>query len=123
MAAGATGGPDGGGWLACNVSSSSLEDPSFPRQVERLLREHDGDPGRLVLQIGERAVMSDPRGAVEVLDALRSLGLRVAIAEFRHRATRRSPTWSGSRPTFSRSTACSWSGSGGIRTRSGWWRA
>ncbi|MDP2528761.1 MAG: bifunctional diguanylate cyclase/phosphodiesterase [Candidatus Palauibacterales bacterium] len=77
-----TDGPDGSGWLACNVSASSLEDATFPQQVERLLREQDGDPGRLVLQIGERAVMSDPRGAVEVLDALRSLGLRVAIADF-----------------------------------------
>lgn len=73
---------DGAAWLACNVSSASLEDPSFPRHVEQLLREQDGDPGNLVLQVAERALMSDPRGAVEVLEALRSLGLRVAIANF-----------------------------------------
>jgi diguanylate cyclase (GGDEF)-like protein len=70
------------GWLACSVSGASLEDPAFPREVERVLRDNDADPDRLVLQVGERSVMSDPRGSVEVLDALRSLGLRVAIADF-----------------------------------------
>jgi EAL domain-containing protein (putative c-di-GMP-specific phosphodiesterase class I) len=81
-AAGDGAGPGGASWLACNVSAASLDDPSFPRQVERLLRDHEGDPGSLVLQVAERSVMSDPRGAVEALDALRSLGLRVAIANF-----------------------------------------
>jgi diguanylate cyclase (GGDEF)-like protein len=82
QARGPSAGPDGAGWLACHVSSASLDDPSFPRQVEQLLREQDVDPSSLILQVGERSVMSDPRGAVEVLDALRTLGLRVAIANF-----------------------------------------
>lgn len=72
----------GPAWLACEVSSASLEDPTLPGQVETLLRDTEGDPGSLVLQVSERTVMEDPRSAVGALDALRSLGVKVAISDF-----------------------------------------
>ena len=68
--------------VAVNVSSSSLADPELVGAVARTL-ERCGIPGdRLTVEITESAIIDDLGRAVGVLEALRALGVRVAIDDY-----------------------------------------
>ena len=68
--------------LAVNISVRHLHDLELPGQVADLLAAHGAEPGSLVLEVTETAVMSDPVRALAVLDQLRALGVRLAIDDF-----------------------------------------
>ena len=76
-----------GGYLALNLSPSTICD----RTVQALLEAADVPHRRLVIEITEHARIPDYRQASEVIDALRQLGVRLAVddagagwASFRH---------------------------------------
>ena len=68
--------------LAVNISVRHLHDLELPGQVADLLAAHGAEPGSLVLEVTETAVMSDPVRALAVLDQLRALGVHLAIDDF-----------------------------------------
>jgi diguanylate cyclase (GGDEF)-like protein/PAS domain S-box-containing protein len=70
------------GWVALNLTPSAFDDPSFPSLVAEALAEYGVDPGILALEITERVTMRDPRTAVQVLNDLKALGLRIVIDDF-----------------------------------------
>ena len=68
--------------LAVNVSARQLHHPSLVKSVETALRQSQVDPGSLIIELTESAVVEDPDAAQSVLTELKSLGLRLALDDF-----------------------------------------
>ncbi len=68
--------------ISVNISAISIQDPEFPDQVARLLKENPVSPSRLELEITETAVMVEPACAVDCIRKLCDLGLQIAIDDF-----------------------------------------
>jgi diguanylate cyclase (GGDEF)-like protein/PAS domain S-box-containing protein len=68
--------------ISVNVSASEVADATLAERVSSVLRDHDFDPSRLVLEITESAIMTNVRGAAVNLRALKDLGLSVAVDDF-----------------------------------------
>lgn len=68
--------------LACNLSPRLLIDEQLPHQIERLLREYDADPACLELEITETALITEPERALEILDRISALGVRLSIDDY-----------------------------------------
>ncbi|GBF06782.1 diguanylate cyclase/phosphodiesterase with GAF sensor [Deinococcus aerius] len=68
--------------LSVNVSARQWEDPSFPEQVRRVLGEAGLPPERLVLEVTESVLFSNPQGARRLAQGLASLGVRVAVDDY-----------------------------------------
>jgi diguanylate cyclase (GGDEF)-like protein/PAS domain S-box-containing protein len=69
-------------WLAVNVSPVQFKDPSFVRTVKDILAETGFDPKRLELEITEGVLMNDPAAALEIVNYLKSCGIRFALDDF-----------------------------------------
>jgi diguanylate cyclase (GGDEF)-like protein/PAS domain S-box-containing protein len=65
-----------------NVSASEVADPALSDRVSATLQARAIDPARLVLEITESSIMTNLRGAVVNLRALKSLGLSLAVDDF-----------------------------------------
>jgi diguanylate cyclase (GGDEF)-like protein len=68
--------------VSVNVSAAQLRNPRFPAMVAKALRETGLPASRLMLEITETYIVKDPALARTVLDALRVLGIRVALDDF-----------------------------------------
>ena len=68
--------------VSVNLTTVDLLDLALPGEVLRLLEEHRMPPRRLVLEITESTLMGDERRTLEVLERLRTIGVRVAIDDF-----------------------------------------
>jgi diguanylate cyclase (GGDEF)-like protein len=68
--------------VAVNLSASDLLDDSLADRIESLLDEYSLPAGALELEITESVIMLDPERARTVLNALRQLGLRIAIDDY-----------------------------------------
>ena len=68
--------------MAINVSARSLLDLGFPHHVATLLAAHGVAPSRLVLEITESTLMTDPARAQRILHELDALGVRISIDDF-----------------------------------------
>ncbi|GAB3733785.1 hypothetical protein GCM10028794_11630 [Silanimonas algicola] len=65
--------------VAMNLSAASVLDSSLPAAVEAQLRRNRITPGLLELEITESAAMHDLARARDIVDALRALGVRIAL--------------------------------------------
>jgi len=68
--------------VAVNISVRDLGDASLPDLVRAALHRSGIEPGRLTLEVTESGVMTDPLRAIDVLDKLRAIGVRVAVDDF-----------------------------------------
>ena len=68
--------------IAVNLSARNLHDAGLPLQIARLLRSYKLAPSALELEITESAIMTDPRGAIEVLASIRALGVQLFVDDF-----------------------------------------
>jgi diguanylate cyclase (GGDEF)-like protein/PAS domain S-box-containing protein len=68
--------------VAVNVSARCLLDLELPLEIQRLTTELDVPTERLVVEITESVIMSDPNRALEVLNRLHALGVRLSIDDF-----------------------------------------
>ncbi len=68
--------------LNVNVSARQLQDSSFPEVVAGALAMSGLRPDRLVLEVTETAILEDPVAAGISLEAIRALGVRVAVDDF-----------------------------------------
>lgn len=70
-------------WLvSVNVSAEQFGDPDFAQVVHHALSFSKLPPHQLQLEITESTLMKEPEMALELLDKLRALGVRVAIDDF-----------------------------------------
>jgi diguanylate cyclase (GGDEF)-like protein len=65
-----------------NLSPAELRDPDLVPRVAGGVEDAGLDPGRLVLEVTESALLEDPRLALAQLERLRALGVRIAIDDF-----------------------------------------
>ena len=65
--------------VAMNLSAASVLDPGLPTAVEAQLRRNRIAPALLELEITESAAMHDLARARDIVDALRALGVRIAL--------------------------------------------
>ncbi len=74
------GGPDSA--MEVNLSARQIDHPEIVATVERILSETGVAPASLTLEITESALMGDAAGALDVLRALKDLGVTLAIDDF-----------------------------------------
>ena len=68
--------------LAVNLSAPDILDPDLGDGILRMLAERHVEPGTLLLEITESAVMHDPDLAARHMQPLRAAGVRFAIDDF-----------------------------------------
>jgi len=68
--------------LAINVSAQQFATHDFVAQVTAMLRKHRVDPSRLKLELTESVVLEDVRGTVEIMHALKGLGVGLSMDDF-----------------------------------------
>jgi diguanylate cyclase (GGDEF)-like protein len=70
------------GHLSVNVCPWQFARPDFVEQLHFALTKYRIDPGNLMLELTESALLYDLDEAIEKLTALRALGLRIALDDF-----------------------------------------
>ncbi len=68
--------------VSVNLSAKQFLQPKLVEDIRKLLLELALPPEALKLEITESTVMGDPSGAVEMLQQIKSLGIRLAIDDF-----------------------------------------
>ncbi|WP_018829793.1 putative bifunctional diguanylate cyclase/phosphodiesterase [Salinispora tropica] len=68
--------------ISVNLSARSLLNPRLPTEIADALRRHRVPARRLVLEITETVVMSELEVIDEVLGALRTMGVQLAVDDF-----------------------------------------
>jgi diguanylate cyclase (GGDEF)-like protein len=68
--------------VSVNISVRDLGDSGLPALVAAALERSGVDPQRLTLEVTESGVMTDPRRAIQVLERLRAIGVRLAVDDF-----------------------------------------
>jgi diguanylate cyclase (GGDEF)-like protein len=68
--------------MSVNLSARQFQHPGLVADIERTERESHLDPGLLQLEITESVLMQDVDATVEILHALKSLGIQLAIDDF-----------------------------------------
>jgi diguanylate cyclase (GGDEF)-like protein len=68
--------------MAINISANQFQEANFPDLVEELLRKTGQDAGDITLEITENIVMEDVERAMETMEALSQLGVKIAIDDF-----------------------------------------
>jgi diguanylate cyclase (GGDEF)-like protein len=68
--------------VSVNISVRDLGDSGLPALVAAALERSGVDPRRLTLEVTESGVMTDPRRAIQVLERLRAIGVRLAVDDF-----------------------------------------
>ena len=68
--------------VECNLSAASLDSPGMLSFIEQEIRRAGADPGDLVFEITETALMTDVRAGAEFARGLAGLGCGLAIDDF-----------------------------------------
>ncbi len=68
--------------IAVNLSAADFADGELPARVLALLREHSAPATRLLLEVTESTIMREPQLAAQVMQQLRTAGVRFAIDDF-----------------------------------------
>ncbi len=68
--------------LTVNISAKQFSQPDFVDLVADTLSLHQADPTRLKMELSEKLVLADIDGTMEKIDALKALGVRLAIDNF-----------------------------------------
>jgi EAL domain-containing protein (putative c-di-GMP-specific phosphodiesterase class I) len=68
--------------VAVNLAAANIVDGGLPDLVGELLERWDVPGDRLECEISEHTVMADPRRAIDVLERLRALGVRLSLDDF-----------------------------------------
>ncbi len=68
--------------VAVNLSPDALLEAELPQLVRQVLQLWDIEPGKLVLEITEGSLMSDPQASLVMLEQLTALGVKTSIDDF-----------------------------------------
>ena len=68
--------------LSVNISPTHLQDAALVDEVARVLRDTGIEPGRLVLEITEGAILLDSEKTALHLNRIKALGVKVALDDF-----------------------------------------
>ena len=68
--------------IAVNISVYDLQFAGIVERIAGLLEVHDVPPSYLVVEISESAMLIDPTHAIDILNKLDKMGIRIAIDDF-----------------------------------------
>lgn len=68
--------------LSVNVSARQFQQAAFIATVQEVLKENRLDPRLLEVELTEGSIMKDPKQAIEKLQELRKMGIKIAIDDF-----------------------------------------
>lgn len=68
--------------VAVNIAAKQFADPAFPKLVQRCLNDHSLPPELLELELTESMLMRNSRHAIDVLNALHEMRVKVSIDDF-----------------------------------------
>ncbi len=68
--------------VAVNLSVRNLHDTHFPEQVANIIASGGVQLSRLRLEITETAIMSDPTRALEILNHMGAMGVKISIDDY-----------------------------------------
>jgi EAL domain-containing protein (putative c-di-GMP-specific phosphodiesterase class I) len=68
--------------MSVNLSAGRLVEPTLAEQIAAQVHDCGFDPGSLILEITESAILTDNDTTVRNLSALRALGVRIALDDF-----------------------------------------
>ena len=68
--------------VSVNVAARQLHQPDFVASVRAILEETGLEPHRLILEVTEAHIISDPESIIARLNTLRELGIRIALDDF-----------------------------------------
>jgi diguanylate cyclase (GGDEF)-like protein len=68
--------------MSVNVSPRQLRDPHLPAAVAEAVRRSGVDPNQLWLEVTEQLVIEDPVMASASFEAIREIGVRIAVDDF-----------------------------------------
>jgi diguanylate cyclase (GGDEF)-like protein len=68
--------------VSVNLSPSDLQNPALDFEVASVLRDSGVHPRRLILEVTESGAMRDPQAAVDTMEKLQELGVRLALDDF-----------------------------------------
>jgi diguanylate cyclase (GGDEF)-like protein len=68
--------------VAVNLSVPNLLDTKLPGDVQELLERWDVPPQRLILEVTENVILADPTRVIEVLTALKAIGVSLSLDDF-----------------------------------------
>ena len=68
--------------VAVNLSAKNLHDFNLPDTIHSLFLKHNFNPSRLLLEITETAIISDPEKAFAVLSQLSEMGIKISLDDF-----------------------------------------
>lgn len=68
--------------MAVNISVRELEDANFIATLKAILQETGVEPSALEIEITETVVMSNPEKMLQVLQAIKGLGVKLALDDF-----------------------------------------
>ncbi len=68
--------------MAINISANQFQEPNFPDLVAKMLQESRQDAANITLEITENIVMEDVERAMETMEAISKLGVKIAIDDF-----------------------------------------
>ncbi|MGV8934251.1 MAG: EAL domain-containing protein [Gallionellaceae bacterium] len=69
-------------YIAVNLSTRQFQDPDLFAKINSILFESCLPASKLELEITESASMLDPEASIQVMDKLKSLGIKIAIDDF-----------------------------------------
>jgi len=68
--------------MSVNAAPSSLVDPTYLRQMSKVLEGADIAPSQLVIELTEQTLLTDTRPASRIIEDIKQLGVRIAIDDF-----------------------------------------
>jgi EAL domain-containing protein (putative c-di-GMP-specific phosphodiesterase class I) len=68
--------------MSINLSTVNLKEQDLIPYLESLLQETDVDPSKIYLELTETSMMSNPLDAIEVLEKIRAIGIKISIDDF-----------------------------------------
>ena len=69
-------------WVAVNVSPIQFRDRNLPQMIAEVLARTGLPASRLEIELTESVFVRDTNGAISILSALRSMGVRLALDDF-----------------------------------------
>lgn len=68
--------------VSVNLSPRSLHDHEHPRHLMQIIRNFGISAESLILELTESAIISDPKGAQEILEEFNAMGMALAVDDF-----------------------------------------
>lgn len=68
--------------IAINLSPVQLRDPDFAEQLQRIVKEHDLEPGQFELELTEGILVNNPTIAKNKLTKLKEMGFALSLDDF-----------------------------------------